>query len=309
MKSFANFFTFNFTPPPLLLPGDLEEDSNRLSESKLREFIEKLKINHLITNHSPSRFNLTKECSNEEAIFGGKPQNPWYSPNSGSGSAYNNYNYNSSKTKAICEAASSCRTAKQLTDLIGLQFQSELGKSSGKPVTLSQSIARLCPLMLFQLQEKECVDQREDHSRAKNKPSAGAVWGFGTLFVTIVSFCSLSGVGILPFFTDTSYEILITVLQGLAVGSLLGSALFHLIPQAFNLITSESSSEQAHEYLYRALIIFGGIYIFFWSERLMKIVSEYRRKRKGKGKAVEISSLPSNTNSVEGVAVGGEKYR
>lgn len=181
--------------------------------------------------------------------------------------------------------------------------------SSSKPVTLSQSIARLCPLMLFQLQEKECVDARENHSKAKNKPSAGAVWGFGTLFVTIVSFCSLSGVGILPFFTDTSYEILITVLQGLAVGSLLGSALFHLIPQAFNLITSESSSEQAHEYLYRALIIFGGIYLFFWSERLMKIVSEYRRKRKGKGKAVEISSLPSNTNSIEVEAVGGEKYR
>lgn len=251
--------------------GDLEEDADRLSESKLREFIEKLKINHLITN-TPSRFNLSKECN--ENTFEYLSSKHWWP------SKY-------SKTKQICEAASGCRSAKQLTDLVGLTAHSN--------PTLSQSIARLCPLMLFQLQEKECVDQREINFKAKNKPSAGSVWGFAFLFVTIVSFCSLAGVGILPFFTDTSYEVLITVLQGLAVGSLVGSALFHLIPQAFNLLSSDN-----HEYLWRALIIFGGIYLFFWSERLMKIISEYRRSKKLK----EIS-VPSST-SVENDA---DKYR
>lgn len=251
--------------------ADQEEDSDRLSETKLREFIEKLKINHLITN-TPSRFNLTKDCN--EDTFGHLSSRPWWP------SSYN-------KTKQICEAASGCRSAKQLTDLVGLNVQNS--------PTLSQSIARLCPLMLFQLQEKECVEQREINFKVKNKPSAGSVWGFGFLFVTIVSFCSLSGVGILPFLNDTSYEVLITVLQGLAVGSLVGSALFHLIPQAFNLPATGNQ-----EYLWRALIIFGGIYLFFWSERIMKIISEYRRKKKLK----EIS-VPSST-SIENE---GEKYR
>ncbi len=56
------------------------------------------------------------------------------------------------------------------------------------PLTLSQSIVKLCPLMLFQLQEHECIEQRESHYKALNRPYAGAVWGFALLFVTIVRY-------------------------------------------------------------------------------------------------------------------------
>ncbi|KAJ6219153.1 hypothetical protein RDWZM_004965 [Blomia tropicalis] len=268
---------FDNTPDLNNIQGDLEEDVDRLSESKLREFIEKLKINHLITN-SPSRFNMTKDCN--ENTFEYLSNRPWWP---------SNYN----KTKQICEAASGCRSAKQLTDLVGMNL-------THNP-TLSQSISRLCPLMLFQLQEKECVEEREIHYKAKNKPSPGSVWGFGLLFVTIVSFCSLSGVGILPFLTEASYEFLITILQGLAVGSLVGSALFHLIPQAFNLLSSDN-----HEYLWRALIIFGGIYLFFWSERLMKIISEYRRRKKLK--EISVPSSTSIENDVNKFAPNRQVY-
>lgn len=73
----------------------------------------------------------------------------------------------------------------------------------------------------------------------------------------------------------------------LAVGSLVGSALFHLIPQSFNLVSPGN-----YEYLSRALIIFGGVYLFFWSERIMKMFSEFRKNRK-KSKD---NSLPSTTS-------------
>lgn len=252
---------------------DLNFDSHELSEKKLREFIDKLKINHLITS-SPSKYNVSKTCNDKTFKYLTYGKEFW------STATFN-------KTIQICNTASSCKSAKQLIELIDL--------NSTQSSTLSQSIARLCPLMLFQLQDKECVEQRESTFKSKSKPSQGSIWGFGILFVTIVSFCSLAGVGILPFLTDSSYEVVLTVLQGLAVGSLVGSALFHLIPQAFNLVTIGN-----HEYLWRALIIFGGIYLFFWSERLMKIISEYRRKKKSK------KSAPS-TNSVD--VNDGEKFR
>lgn len=252
--------------------GDDQNDEDALSESKLREFIEKIKINQLIPNQgfgqsSSSNVDLkTKMCS-PSTLKNLMATKRWWP-----GSQEN------SKTKLICEAASSCKNAKNLVDLVGL--------NSVRTPTLSQSIARLCPLMLFQMHEKECVDQQENQFKAKNKPSLGSVWGFGLLFVTIVSFCSIAGVGILPFLSEYSYQIMITILEGLAVGSLVGSALFHLIPQAFNLMIPGN-----HEYLWRALIIFGGIYMFFWSERLMKIVSEFRRRKKSKD-----FSLPSTTS-------------
>jgi len=60
------------------------------------------------------------------------------------------------------------------------------------------------------------------------------VWGLGFLFVTIISLCSLMGVSVLPFMDKNFYKQLLTVLIGLAVGSLAASSLFHLIPQVSN---------------------------------------------------------------------------
>lgn len=58
-----------------------------------------------------------------------------------------------------------------------------------------------------------------------------AVWGFGMLAVFVISCCSLAGLVIVPFLSHALYHRLLMVFEGLAVGSLLGSAVFHLIPQ------------------------------------------------------------------------------
>lgn len=175
--------------------------------------------------------------------------------------------------------------------------------------SLSMSLAKLCPLILFQLHDSEesCIPHRDD------RPPLIAVWAFATLFITIVSFCSLIGLIITPFlgpsattadsslsdFTDSSStstessfqpkvvisanqvevrpsRACITLFEGLAVGSLVGSGLFSLIPQAFELQERESNQG----FLVKALIIFFGIYLFFCSERIMRIILDARQKRK-----------------------------
>ena len=47
------------------------------------------------------------------------------------------------------------------------------------------------------------------------------------------SLTSVLGVGVMPLMSRTFYSNLLTCLIGLAVGSLAGSAVFHLIPSAF----------------------------------------------------------------------------
>ena len=251
-------------------------------ESKLLSFIENLKDNKLIqhiTNSSTlSSIDTTiKSCDKlDDKII-----NKWHSKMS------------VHKIQSLCEAATGCKSPKQLIDLMS----DSVPKAA--PLLLSQSIVRLCPLILFQLQEHQCIEQRESHYKALNRPSSGAVWGFGLLFVTIVSFCSLIGVAILPLLTKSTYDVMLTLFEGLAVGSLVGSAIFHLIPQAFNL-----SGDGSHAYLWKALIIFGGIYLFFWSERIMKMVVEFRRKKK-----LHIESVPSCTSAeVDPPKVNHHKY-
>lgn len=208
--------------------------------------------------------------------------------------------------------------------------------------SLSLSLAKLCPLILFQLHDDGgfCTVRKDD------RPPMITVWGFATLFVTIVSFCSLIGLSITPLLGSTKVKGLddddvdddgnlsssssttssrsstsktmstsskssspstsagnnsfklrqvshhqhrnnkvnqshhnkacLTLFEGLAVGSLVGSALFSLIPQAFELQERESNQG----FLLKALIIFFGIYLFFCSERIMRIILDTRQRKK-----------------------------
>jgi len=111
------------------------------------------------------------------------------------------------------------------------------------------------------------------------RPSSTEVWGYGLLLVTLISLTSVVGVAVLPLMSRTFYSTLLTGLIGLAVGSLAGSAIFHLIPSAFRL--AESSMYPHHSYLNISLTIWAGLYLFFIIERLLKIVMDAKARRQG----------------------------
>lgn len=101
------------------------------------------------------------------------------------------------------------------------------------------------------------------------------VWGYGFLFVTIISFCSLVGVSVLPMMGKAFYSKLLTVLIGLAVGSLSGSSVFHLIPQAFGMMDSDPH----HHYLNTSVLLWSGVWLFFMIERFLKIIMDWKEKK------------------------------
>jgi len=111
------------------------------------------------------------------------------------------------------------------------------------------------------------------------KPSNSEVWGYGLLMVTLISLTSVLGVSVLPLMSKSFYSSLLTCLIGLAVGSLAGSSVFHLIPSAFRL--SESRLFPHHSYLSVSLAIWGGLYLFFLIERALKIVMDAKARKKG----------------------------
>lgn len=57
------------------------------------------------------------------------------------------------------------------------------------------------------------------------------VWGIGLLFVTIISLCAAVGIALMPCLKAQTYSRVLTYFVGLGVGSLSGSAIFHLLPQ------------------------------------------------------------------------------
>lgn len=80
----------------------------------------------------------------------------------------------------------------------------------------------------------------------------------GFVFVTIISLSSVIGLLIIPTTDGASWSkgrssnyvstsFLHNTLEGLALGSLLSSSLFHLIPHAFDLV----GQDLQHKYLHR----------------------------------------------------------
>ena len=107
-------------------------------------------------------------------------------------------------------------------------------------------------------------------SIAINQSSSSQIWCYGLLSVTVKSFMAVIGLCFLPMMSKSYYNHFLTTMIGLAVGSLTGSALFHLIPAAFDLENKLNIS----------LALFGGIYLFFIIEQVLKFFVEYRERCK-----------------------------
>ncbi|XP_076028956.1 metal cation symporter ZIP14-like isoform X2 [Oratosquilla oratoria] len=184
-------------------------------------------------------------------------------------SIFTNCTLNPSLSPLHCKALKECITAEEMLTLVD---------STGGAIS-QDSFERMLPLIIYQAQEQLCRSDDLDGRLPleKKKPSSSEVWGYGFLFVSLISGCSLAGVTVLPVMARDFYQQLLTTLVGLAAGSLSASAVFHLIPQAFNLISEE---DKEHSYLFTSLYVLLGIWMFFMIERIMKIIISYNEDRK-----------------------------
>jgi len=81
----------------------------------------------------------------------------------------------------------------------------------------------------------------------------------------------MTGALLIPFMNARIYHHVLSFMVALAVGSLSGSAILHLIPHAFDL--------QGDEFLNKGAVVLAGIYLFFIVERAMKLLMHYRKTR------------------------------
>ncbi|XP_028394557.1 zinc transporter ZIP14-like [Dendronephthya gigantea] len=105
--------------------------------------------------------------------------------------------------------------------------------------------------------DDEDLDEKED---SRKKPDDMLVWGFGLTAVSAVSLISLFM--IIPLLRTTFYRKSLVFLIALAIGTLVGDSMFHLLPRA----TGFSYAEKDKDYYWRFFSMLGGIYGFFLFE-------------------------------------------
>ncbi|XP_060594417.1 metal cation symporter ZIP14-like isoform X1 [Ruditapes philippinarum] len=161
-------------------------------------------------------------------------------------------------------------------------------------------VSTLSMILLHNWQKKTCAENfADDNDQHDSDPvSRSETWGYGILCSSIIVLAALGGFLALPFIHGVNYKRTLIFMVGLAVGTLAGSSLLFLIPEALELTEQELDRDS---YLWKCLVVIGAIYIFFIIERLLKIFSHKKEKsRKEKELHKEIHSgrfgtTPSDT--------------
>ncbi|XP_053676178.1 zinc transporter foi [Anopheles nili] len=184
-----------------------------------------------------------------------------------------------------------------------------------------RDLYNVCPLLLAHLLSKEpleragCYDadsvpslqvssllehndpHHNHHHHGEGGSSEAAVWIYSSVAILGVSLCGLLGVAVIPCMDKHFYHHVLQFLVALAVGTLCGDALLHLLPHA---MISSVSNANAHDLMmYKGLAAVLGIVFFYFMERFLNVIAEWNKTRAKKDKPpsrVRVMRDPESTS-------------
>ncbi|XP_076268129.1 zinc transporter foi-like isoform X1 [Rhynchophorus ferrugineus] len=152
------------------------------------------------------------------------------------------------------------------------------------------TFSEICPMLMYNLlSDCNAAGKMEVLGVDVISNSAnGLTWIYSLLAVFVISICGLGALVIIPVMQKRFYKPLMQFLVALAVGTLAGDALLHLLPHAMGgghehdhgHHEDGTSSHDAHlENTWKGLVAMMGLIFFFIMERLILLVSKWRKKK------------------------------
>ncbi|KAM4631491.1 zinc transporter ZIP4 [Polymixia lowei] len=170
-----------------------------------------------------------------------------------------------------------CFSAEDLVLIHGL-----LDNSSAASGMDRNSLARLSPALLQQSLSQACSVIAE--KRDPDGLSQTERYIYATIANIVITLTSMFGIVVLLCTSCSSvFQLCIQFCISLAVGSLTGDALLHLVPMFLGLhVHSDNAEESSHhnhdhetpDYIYKMLVVLAGIYYFYLMETIFSLVTQ-----------------------------------
>ncbi|XP_051479708.1 zinc transporter ZIP10 isoform X2 [Apus apus] len=197
-----------------------------------------------------------------------------------------------------------CLNVTQLLRYYGLETSSPISP---------ELFIHLCPALLYQIERRLCIvhyDELEDFMRSRNASvenndkTGASAWFCGIISITVISLLSLLGVILIPIINQWCFKFLLTFLVALAVGTMSGDALLHLLPHSHgghnhshhhgqgHVHEHKRSHRHAHGHgvgtegfleendpVLKGLVALGGIYVLFIIEHCIRMYKHYNKQK------------------------------
>ncbi|XP_041105096.1 zinc transporter ZIP4 [Polyodon spathula] len=161
-----------------------------------------------------------------------------------------------------------CFTAKDILEIYHLDNSTGVSRTQ---------FTQLSPALIQQVLSQACT-YTHSNTDSTDSLSTAERYIYGSLATLIICLSAVFGIVVLVCTSCSSlYQYMIQFCISLAVGSLTGDAILHLIPQFLGIHGHSSTDEHSHasesqDYSWKLLALLGGIYLFFLMEKLFSIL-------------------------------------
>lgn len=164
----------------------------------------------------------------------------------------------------------------------------------------SETLNWACPALLYGMVVGGCVQEEAAHLHLQEpvlpEYNHVSVWFYSNLAVMVISACGILGLAVIPIMQKRFYHSLLQFLVALAVGTLAGDALLHLLPHAMsNHDHNDHPHVHTHEVvdhdknMWKGFVAMLGLIFFFLMERIIMLGAKWRKKMQLKKKVWDYS--------------------
>ncbi|XP_053500163.1 zinc transporter ZIP10 [Ictalurus furcatus] len=141
----------------------------------------------------------------------------------------------------------------------------------------------LCPALLYQIDSGVCLHHTDPHTQeAGNSVAFLRALGWASVALLVISLPSLMALGLTPLIPPAALRTFLCPMAAMAVGTLCGDALLHLLPHA-----NSGPHSDHHDAVLKGLSVLGGLYLLFVLESVLELRHSYKKSKKRKQKAAE----------------------
>uniref|UniRef100_UPI00398F49CF zinc transporter ZIP12-like n=1 Tax=Pristiophorus japonicus TaxID=55135 RepID=UPI00398F49CF len=160
---------------------------------------------------------------------------------------------------------------------------------------------QISPAIIQQLLSGACQHSERECAQSVVLPTNTEKYGYSTVAVLVVTVSSMCGITLLVFNScKQTYQLILQLFVGIAVGTMSGDALLHLLPQVLGLHEhvhkDTGHSPEDKEYIWKMLTVLGGIYAFFLIEKLFTLILAFRGQSFSNGHLAHSHDLPMESN-------------